>query len=233
MNNPIKLYPNKFYAQRESKTSYAARVILDILFNEFEINSAIDLGCGNGVWVTELERRGVSRTLGVDGPWVPRNLFLSQSDYLEHNFALEKFIIKERFDLVICLEMFEHIPHARSIELISTISSITDCVLFSAAVPNQGGNGHINEQYLSYWVKLFQNKGFYVNDTIRPKIWNDPAIPYWYRQNIVIFSRVECLTQFGPIDIIHPETLIEKTTPSFRRSLSNLFRSIMKKLSHA
>lgn len=231
MDNPTKLYPNKFYAQRESKTRYAANVILDILFKDLEINSALDLGCGNGVWLSELERRDVSRTLGVDGPWVPRNLFLSQSDYLEHNFAQEKFIIKERFDLVICLEMFEHIPEERAIELISTISSITDRVLFSAAVPNQGGNGHINEQYLSYWVKLFRDEGFYLNDTIRPEIWNDRDIPYWYRQNIVVFSRVECPTQAGPIDIIHPETLIEKSTPSFRRSLSNLLGSIRKRLS--
>jgi SAM-dependent methyltransferase len=229
VSNSNKLYSKDFYIQRERNTGYAASTILEILFKKIKINSALDLGCGNGVWLSELEKRGVSKTIGVDGPWVPRDLYLSNNEFIEHNFIDDKFEIQEKFDVVISLEMFEHIPQKRANELIETISSITDCVLFSAAIPNQGGNGHINEQWLSHWVELFRAQGFYLDDTLRPVIWNDFKIPYWYRQNIVLFDRNQREEQHFPIDIIHPETLIEKTSPSIRRSILDLFKAIINK----
>jgi len=37
---------------------------------------------------------------------------------------------------------------------------IIDNVLFSAAIPNQGGTGHINEQWQEYWAEKFYANGF-------------------------------------------------------------------------
>lgn len=68
---------------------------------------------------------------------------------------------------------------------------------------------HINEQHLSYWCKHFLRHGYKSADLIRPKIWDDPKVEWWYRQNIVLFAAAK-----HPIwkrdppaarDMIHPE----------------------------
>jgi hypothetical protein len=89
-------------------------------------------------------------------------------------------------------------------------------ILFSAAVPGQGGLHHVNEQWQSYWASLFLDRGYDVFDALRPRIWRNENVSFWYRQNaFVAVSRknrplVERLDQaasseFQLIDYIHPE----------------------------
>ena len=66
-----------------------------------------------------------------------------------------------KFDLVICLEVIEHLPKI-DVEnvLINTLTFHTkDLLLLSAAEPGQEGTGHINLQPKSYWVKKIEARG--------------------------------------------------------------------------
>ena len=52
-------------------------------------------------------------------------------------------------------------------------------ILFSAAIPNQGGQNHINEQWLTYWEEKFSKYNYIIHDIIRPLFWDDPELFWW------------------------------------------------------
>ena len=70
------------------------------------------------------------------------------------------------------------------------MSKAAPLVLFSAAVPGQGGSRHINEQWPSYWSR-FGAEGLRLFDPIRPLIRNDSSVRWWYRQNLLMFASPE------------------------------------------
>ncbi len=61
-------------------------------------------------------------------------------------------------------------------------------ILFSAAIPYQGGQNHNNEQWLTYWENLFLNHNFVIHDVLRPIFWDNPEIFWWYKQNMVLIA---------------------------------------------
>ena len=179
------------YKDRDSTTRASAERIVSVLLDIFlDISSVLDIGCGTGTFLSIFEQRGINDVLGVEGPWV-------KDEYLEINGAklirvnlVKQFpVINRKFDIALCLEVGEHLPETFSRSLVDFLCEKSDLVLFSAAIPHQGGEGHINEQWQSYWVELFMINGFELNDCIRPIIWDDNEIMYWYRQNMLIFEK--------------------------------------------
>ena len=67
-------------------------------------------------------------------------------------------------------------------------------MLFSAAVPGQGGENHVNERPLGYWRAMFRDRGYIAVDYLRPLIVNDSAIARWYRCNIMLYVEDEVVT---------------------------------------
>jgi hypothetical protein len=126
---------------------------------------------------------------------------------------LEQFIsVAGRFDLALCLEVGEHLSQERSNSLVHDLCSLSDCVLFSAAIPGQGGANHINEQWQSWWARLFAENDFILFDCIRPRVWSNRAVEQWYRQNMFLYvDKTKSATLALPleskldIDIIHPD----------------------------
>lgn len=186
----------------------AAGIIVPLVLEWVQPRSVLDVGCGIGTWMNAFYKSGVEDILGVDGDYVDRQL-------LEKYIPLEKFISKDleqpfdlgrKFDLVISLEVAEHLKPSSAQVLVDSLTRHGDIVLFSAAVPGQGGQRHINEQWLSYWADKFGEKGFYAYDPIRPMIWTDQRIETWYRQNMVLFSSKELdLPKVQILDLILPD----------------------------
>ena len=96
-----------------------------------------------------------------------------------------------RFDLAISLEVAEHIPESSAEQFVTTLVSLAPVVLFSAAIPGQGGASHVNEQWQNYWALLFRDKGYFTVDWLRPLIWNNPKVAYYYSQNSLLFLTKE------------------------------------------
>jgi hypothetical protein len=113
------------------------------------------------------------------------------------------------FDLAVCLEVAEHLPKSRANGLVGDLTSMARCVLFSAAVPGPTGTNHINSQYLPYWIELFQGYGYQALDPIRPRIWGNDSVEWFYQQNIVMFAgpKHPLLEKDFPVpwNIIHPK----------------------------
>ena len=96
--------------------------------------------------------------------------------------------VTRRYDLAISIEVAEHIEPGNAEEFVRLLTGLSDTVLFSAAIPGQGGTGHVNEQWPEYWAALFRASGYGAMDCLRTKIWDDAQIPFWYRQNCLIFA---------------------------------------------
>ena len=121
-----------------------------------------------------------------------------------------------RFDLAMCLEVVEHLPPDAGDAVVASLCALADTVLFSAAVPGQGGTGHLNEQWPEHWCERFLRHGFIHVDCVRPAVWTDERVSWWYRQNTLLFLRPERLAQLpalqalartqqpSPLAIAHP-----------------------------
>jgi SAM-dependent methyltransferase len=181
------LYSRKFLAERLDGSASSAVVVVPIVLSLLSVKSVIDVGCGLGAWAAEFLANGVPDVWGIDGDYVDRSqLRIPPSRFLPRD--LTKTLQFDRtFDLAVCLEVAEHLPGPRAQGLVVDLTSLAPCVLFSAAVPGQRGTNHINEQYLPYWIDLFQGQGYQGIDPIRPSILGNHSVDWWYQQNTVMF----------------------------------------------
>ncbi|MCB1895620.1 MAG: methyltransferase domain-containing protein [Zoogloeaceae bacterium] len=218
-------YAHDFYSHRHRQTRHAARTVLSIVLELLPpVRSAIDLGCGVGTWLAALREFGTTDVRGLDGPWVdPALLQIPQQDFQVADF--EKPIVhRQRYDLAISLEVAEHIPESGAGRFVDALVGASDFVLFSAAIPFQGGVGHVNEQWPDYWAAMFADRGHVALDIVRSKIWDDESIPFWYRQNILLFASRDKVSRLAPtvghvathtfpIALVHPELYLARSIP--------------------
>ena len=211
-------YGSKFHRSRDSNTALAAERILRPLLELTCARSVCDVGCGVGTWLRVARELGVGEIAGFEGTWVAESSLLIEPCLVERRNLEERIFSNRRFDLVLCLEVAEHLSVSRAETLVSDLAGLSDVVLFSAAIPHQGGTGHRNERWQSYWARLFSKHGYEAFDFVRPAIWADPELPFWYRQNALLYARddsplAETLRAHGCtaaiLDVVHP-TLYER-----------------------
>jgi SAM-dependent methyltransferase len=200
--------------------------------------SVVDVGCGNGVWLAAFHRAGVQDFLGLDGDYIDRGSLQIPSERFHSVDLAKPFRTDRRFDLAVSLEVGEHLPAAAADDFVASVAALSDAVLFSAAVPGQGGVGHINEQWPSYWKTKFERLGYTAFDAVRPRIWLNPDVLYWYAQNILLFVRTVSVSRYSRLvtvppvvlmDVVHPRryaTLDRSARAGDEPSLSHLMRSL-------
>ena len=207
------IYTESFYEKSNTGRFIAAEIILPIVIKAMpSIRSAVDVGCGPGVWLSVLKEKGVDEIHGVDGDWAKDRLVIPAENFRAVNMENGVVEWKECYDLAMSLEVAEHLPKKAAKNFVSSLTSASDFILFSAAIPLQGGKNHINEQWQDYWVELFREHDYRVLDFIRPQIWNNEKIPIWYRQNILFFvyeekrNKLKVDDSNSPISIVHPQS---------------------------
>ena len=180
------VYDAQFYNHIAPGSMRSASVVLPLAAEVAQFGSCIDVGCGTAGWLSVALKCGATQVKGVDGDYVDRSaLQIDPTDFVAHQLE-SPLPPLGRFDLVMSLEVAEHLSAARAASFVAELCDLGDCVLFSAAVPGQGGNEHINERWQSYWVAQFEANGFQAFDVIRPWIWADDRVEWWYRQNAFI-----------------------------------------------
>ena len=214
MNNPIQS-ANAYHSDSLDCGNLATRksacVVAPLIVEKFTPHSVVDVGCGLGDWLAEFRRLGCSEVVGYDGEWVPRrNLQIPPPCFRAVDFTKE-WEISGKFDLGICFEVAEHFDEASGERLVRNLSDSARVVVFGAAIPQQGGYQHVNEQFQSYWITKFKAHGLLPFDLIRPLIWGNEACDWWYQQNILVFLqetevRAYQLSEAPFIaDIVHPK----------------------------
>ncbi len=213
--------------------SKAAKEIVPIIVDLFKPNSVIDVGCGIGTWLSVFQDFGVKDILGIDGEYVDKSLLhshIDKSQFLAHDLT-KPFKFNKKFDLVISLEVAEHLPEEAADIFVKTLVSLGDYIIFSAAIPNQGGEGHINEQWPTYWSVKFQQYGFDMYDGVRFAFWSNADVNWWYKQNIFLVIKTGKqlpdipLLKTKPLHLVHPELYDQKINyvQQLEQSLNNVY----------
>jgi SAM-dependent methyltransferase len=185
INSP---YDDDFYSRDGQRSLESARIVAPLVMRLAAIRSVVDVGCGLGGWLRAFSENGVPLVRGVDGNYVnPLKLYIAPECFAAVDLT-KPLDLRDRYDLAVCLEVAEHLDPRSGHELVSALTEIATVILFSAAVPGQGGTHHVNEQWPGYWRRIFEKRGFKMLDLIRPLIREDRRIDWWYRQNIVMFA---------------------------------------------
>ena len=182
------IYSSDFYEYIDTGSRASARVVSQLLLDEFPISSLLDVGSGHGSWVAEWLAAGVTDATAVDGDYVQLDQLAIPADrFVPHDLSTP-LKLDRRFDLVQSLEVAEHISAEQADIFIDNLVRHGDVILFSAAVPHQGGEHHVNEQPPEYWREKFAERGYAVFDWLRARIINNREVKAWYRFNSFIYA---------------------------------------------
>jgi SAM-dependent methyltransferase len=210
--NLSKMNENIRYVHEEIVHNFkAANEVVPFILQLLNPKSIVDVGCGIGTWLKVFEDNGIIDVLGIDGCYVDKNLLkIDKAKFVD--FDLEKLYHTDiKFDLAISLEVAEHLSLESADIFVKTIANLSDTVIFSAAIPYQGGQNHINEQEPKYWIEKFENEGFKLFDVLRPVFWDNSNVDSWYRQNMLLFTKnidlkanLDSLESFSGKHLVHP-----------------------------
>lgn len=224
-NNEI--YNEDFYSSESKSSTNCANAIVPIVYELFKPKSIIDIGCGVGSFLNDFSKLGVSKIIGLDGDYVPRNKLLIDEKNFRPTDLTKPYFNNEQYDIVFSLEVAEHIDSKFSDQFIENMCKYGNIVVFSAAIPFQGGDNHINEQWQSYWVKKFLSNNFKPFDIIRPLVWDNDKIDYWYKQNMIVFANDIAISQY-PIF----KTITSKSPESYDIVSPTIFKHYANLSSH-
>ena len=207
-------YDVTFYEHFRDLSYSSAREIVPLILRLIPISSVCDVGCGDGTWLRVFRDEGVADVLGMDGEYVTPDLLQIPIANFRPMDLRQEVRLQRSFDLVISLEVAEHLLESRAAGFVKDLTRLAPIVLFSAAIPGQGGRDHVNEQWQTYWAAIFSDYDYMVCDVIRPNIWWNRRIAYWYRQNILVFCdrhSLEIIPELAlsphalQISLVHPE----------------------------
>jgi hypothetical protein len=118
----------------------------------------IDYGSGDGWWSHSFKQAGSETCFAVELDGIAKEHTPPDVYFKQHDLREPMDDLLHPFELVICLEVAEHIPkHQAHNALLSTLARSTkDVLLFSAAQPGQEGTGHVNLQPQSYWIEALE-----------------------------------------------------------------------------
>jgi SAM-dependent methyltransferase len=204
-------YDDAFFDDLEAVVEASARRIVPLVLELLEPRSVLDVGCGRGTWLRIFADHGVTDIVGVDGPHVDAaTLEMPASAFVAKDLR-DPFDLDRRFDLVVSLEVGEHLDRECADDFVRTLVRHGPAVLFSAAIPFQDGPGHVNEAWQSEWAARFAAHDFEPLDVVRPAVWDDQRVAFWYAQNTLLYAdaatRARVLTPARaamPLDVVHP-----------------------------
>jgi SAM-dependent methyltransferase len=223
-------YTSNFFAAHETRSRSSAAQVVPLVLEHVPAASVVDVGCGIGTWLTEFQASGVQDFLGVDGDYVSREQLLIDRERFQSHDLSQPLTLDRRFDLASCLEVAEHLPDASSQTLVDSLVGLAPVVLFSAAIPHQQGSDHVNEQWPDYWHARFADRDYVAVDALRRKLWRNPEVACWYRQNLLFYVDRKSLRRYPrlqtvfaadgdvpPLSLVHPEHYLELYNAVFDR----------------
>ena len=191
-----KFYDKSFYKDQASGSIRSARAVVPHILEFTGAKSVVDIGCGVGSWLTVFAENGIQDYRGVDGDYVNEEQLLIGKEHFRKYDLNNRYEEGKKYDLCISLEVAEHLPQEVSETFVATLTGLSDVVMFSAAIPLQLGTHHVNEQYPEFWANIFEKMGYKTVDCIRPLIWNNEGVEYWYKQNILVFVKADKLAEY-------------------------------------
>ena len=132
--------------------------IAEAIVREFHPSTVLDAGCAMGFLVEGLRKRGVE-AWGVDiSDYAISQAHESIRDYCRVGSLTEP--LGQRYDLIACIEVIEHIPPAEADTVIANLCAATDRLLLSTTPQDYGEATHLNVQPPEVWSAALAREGF-------------------------------------------------------------------------
>jgi len=186
-------YTKRYYDDLRNGSTRSAEIMVPLVLRLFPVRSVVDVGCGEGAWLATFQRLAVDDIVGIDGDYIDRDALRIAKDRFQAADLSKPFALRRAFDLAVSLEVAEHLPAECAAPFVDSLTRLAPAVLFSAAIPFQGGNQHVNEQWPDKWAELFKQHHYLPVDFIRKRIWKNEAVEWWYTQNTLLFVRADVL----------------------------------------
>lgn len=222
--------------QATGQPMMAQGLLLGRLAQVHPFSSVADVGCGGGNWLYAARSLGATRLAGFDLVPVPDEALAIERELITITDLTKRMENQARYDIAISTEVAEHVGSEHADTFIANLCGFSDIVLFSAALPYQGGIHHVNEQWIEYWNRKFRALDYVAFDIFREPFWNDARIPYFYRQNCLLYVKtrwVEMLRTRGieptvePRSLVHPELLLQAVNRARPERERNFLRDAM------
>lgn len=137
--------------------------IAENVVQQFSPKTALDAGCAIGMLVETLRNYGVD-TEGFD---ISEYAVSQAPEYLKPYIKIDNILnpdaSNKHYDLVICIEVLEHLTEAEADTAIANIARWGDTVLFSSSPEDFSETTHINVQKPGYWIEKFAQHGLIYN----------------------------------------------------------------------
>lgn len=223
-------YTRTFYQNLSDGAARSADVVAPLVLEFVRVRSVVDVGCGDGSWLAAFQRLGVQEILGLDGDYVDRDLLQIPPEHFMAVDLTKPVDLGRKFDLAISLEVAEHLPAECAPSFVTSLVAAAPVVLFSAAIPHQGGSNHVNEQWPDYWGSLFGEHSYVAMDYIRPRVWKNEAVERWYSQNTLLFARKDVVEQNPALKRQSERTDVDRLSlvhPNQYLYIENLYREAL------
>src|SRR6266699_6224932 len=214
-------YTSEFFQILHSESNLSAMAVIPLVLELYRPASVVDVGCGLGGWLAAFQAYGVEDILGIDGDYIDRKMLDIPPEHFKAIDISRPFTLDRTYDLAVCLEVAEHLAPEHATGFVESLTRLAPVILFSAAIPLQGGTNHLNEQWPDYWANHFNDNGYVAVDCLRKKVWQDDQVEWWYAQNILLFSKKDYLvsnpllkgefenTHSSQLSIVHPRKYLE------------------------
>lgn len=218
-------YHSGYFSSSIFNYDYAA--IAESIIKEYQPKRIIDFGCGTGDLAKAFASRGIA-VEAIDGYSNPdfstySNIRFTKVD-LNNITSTQEFLNRfdVKFDLAVSIEVAEHLNPVVSPYFIEWMTSMADVIVFSAAVPSQDGDGHINCRSRSDWYQFIKQYDFVIADTLRQHFISNPRLGLWHKLNIVDY--VQRNTAFAKR--INPDELVERLIAAETFAASQCFHNV-------
>ena len=195
VNVKVQPYTPDYYQVHRDGARRSANVLVPLVLEYVRPHAVIDVGCGQGTWLAVFREHGVAEVFGVDGDYVDRTRLEFAPQCFRAWDLTQPLRLDRSFDLVVSLEVAEHLPADCAAPFVESLTRLGPLVLFSAAAPHQGGAQHLNEHWPGYWAARFAACGFEPIDCLRRRVWEDERVEWWYAQNAFLYADREYLTR--------------------------------------
>jgi 2-polyprenyl-3-methyl-5-hydroxy-6-metoxy-1,4-benzoquinol methylase len=157
-------YSANYFDEIETGSIRSAQKVVPTVLRLVHPSSVVDVGCGRGAWLRVFQDYGVADVLGIDGGDIESSsLLIEPAHFQSRDLVHDATLASRQFDLAMCLEVAEHLPGDVAPSLVRRLTQLSSIILFSAAIPGQGGVDHVNEQWPNYWENLFSQLGLQGN----------------------------------------------------------------------
>ena len=214
-----------------------AAALADVLRLLYKPAVVADVGCNSGLYLEGFRDAGC-QVMGFDCD--DEALALAAVPVTKIDITSFK-PIDFRADMALCLEVLEHIPAEKEDAALLNLCTVSDTIIFSAAVPGQGGDGHINCQPKQHWIDKFEELGFRAAEAeaeyILAQLNGYPGIMGWLRNNLIVFHRQHVPSKFKKrlrlhvVSLPHTQTTKEYLPCAYTQKVVNFCR-MMKSLDH-